>query len=253
MSKKISSNFIEAGSKSCTDEGQSEALSKVYDFKSVAVFMGSSKGHYSGTKEQDPIYEEQAKKLGAYIAQNGFKMIYGGGDAGLMGVVSEAALQNGGALLGVLSQVFVQADDNYIQNTHPNAEEIIVEGIEVRKWKMITSADAFFVFPGGLGSLDELVEAGIEQYQRPYRGKMTVSKPIIVLNIDGFYDHTKLQLDVMVDRGFAKPIVKQLYHFADDIDSGMEYLLNLQGQPRFTMDEIGNVCGSTQFALKCDR
>jgi hypothetical protein len=220
---------------------------KRYNFKSIAVFMGSSKGCYPGTKQQDPIYEQEAEKLGLLIGSHRYRMVYGGGNAGLMGVVSEAALNAGGKLLGVLTDAFVQADDDYIQKTHPHAEEVIVQGIEVRKWKMITEADAFFVFPGGLGSLDELTDAGVEQYQRPYKGKRTVSKPIIVINIDGIYDHTKAQLDVMVERGFAKPIVKELYHFVDSVDEGFRLLQSLQGQPRLGLEEIGNVERRTAF------
>lgn len=220
---------------------------KRYDFQSAAVFMGSSKGFYPGTQTQDPIYEQEAIKLGTMLAQRRLRMVYGGGDAGLMGTISAAALKAGGKLLGVLSSAFVQADDNYIQKTHDNAEEIVVEGIEVRKWKMITEADAFFVFPGGLGSLDELTDAGVEQYQRPYKGKMTVSKPIIILNINGIYDPLKEQLETMIDRGFAKPIVSKLYRFVDSVEEGMAYLENLQGQPRLSLEEIGNVERETSF------
>ncbi len=222
--------------------------SKRYNFKSVAVFIGSSKGTYPGTQKQDPIYEEDAKLLGASIAKAGWRLVYGGGNAALMGILSQAVLENGGSILGVLSEAFVQADSNYIQRTHPNAQEVIVKKIEDRKWKMITSVDAFLVGPGGLGTLDELADAGVEQYQRPYKGKPTVSKPIVVLNTKGIYDHTRAQFAEMVDRGFASPIIHKLYRFVDTVEEGLKYLENLQGQPRLGLEEIGNVEKITKFA-----
>lgn len=221
--------------------GGDSASEKRYHFKSVGVFMGSSIG-------DDPIYLQEAERLAELIGRDRMRMVYGGGSAGLMGKVSEAVLKFGGSLLGVLTHAFVEKNQGYIQRTHKNAKEVIVDGIEVRKWRMITESDAFFVLPGGLGTLDELLEAGVEQYQRPYQGKMTVSKPIIVLNINGIYDPMKEQLDQMVEHGFAKPIVKDLYHFVNSADEAYEYLKSLQGQKRLGLSKLANVNGDTEFA-----
>lgn len=221
---------------------------KRYDFKTISVFIGSSKGFYPGTEQQDPIYEEQARTLGTALAHQGYSMVYGGGSAGLMGVVSETYLTEGGSsLTGVVMPVFAEESD-YLQKTHPKAKEVVVDGIETRKWEMLTNSDAFFVFPGGMGSLDELTEAAVEQYQRPYRGKNNVSKPIIVLNIEGFYDDTRRQMETMISRGFLKQSIYNVIHFVPDVTAGLELLAKLNGQPRLSFEKIGNVCGSADFA-----
>ncbi len=225
------------------DQNEGAPFEKRYDFKSVGMFMGSSIG-------DDPIYEQECVRLAELLGRDNMRMVYGGGSAGLMGKVSQAFLKAGGSLLGVLTHAFVEKNQNYIQRTHKRAEEVVVDGIEVRKWRMITESDAFFVLPGGLGTLDELVEAGVEQYQRPYRGKMTVSKPIIILNVNGIYDPMKEQLDRVVEHGFAKPIVKDLYHFVSSADEAYEYLQSLQGQPRLGLGKVANVNGDTEFAYE---
>lgn len=229
--------------------GVSKNQQKVYDFKSVGVFMGSSKGVFPGTTTQNPIYEREAIRLGELIAQHNLRMVYGGGNAGLMGTISETVLNEGGKIHGTLSRCFVQTD-SYIQQTHPNAVEDVVEGIETRKWLMIREADAFFGFPGGIGTYDELLEAAVEQYMRAYKGKPTISKPIILLNIEGRYEAFRRLIDDAIEHGFARDTVRNLYHYAESADHAMEILQSLQGQPRMALDEIGNFEATTTFVAK---
>lgn len=228
-----------------------EVRVKTYQFESVAVFLGSSRGWHEGTQNQNPVYEESAKDLGRLLAEKELRLVYGGGNAGLMGVLSESVLHHGGRILGVLSSAFIQHDE-YLQQTHENATEVITRNIESRKWKMIRESEAFIVFPGGIGTFDELFEAAVEQYQRPYKGKMTISKPIIILNIDGYYDEMLKMIEKSIYYGFSKPVAQRLFWVADTPADAIRILEELRGKPRMELNEIGNVDGNIIFKAKTE-
>lgn len=156
-------------------------------FQRVCVFCAAS----NGTK---PIYREATEETGRELARRKLGLIYGGGKAGLMGAVADAALAEGGHVVGVITK---QLMDKELGHTEI-AELRIVDTMHERKMAMATLADAFIALPGGLGTLDELFEIlawaqlGIHQ------------KPVGILNVNGFYDGLETLLDHLNEEGFLR-------------------------------------------------
>lgn len=169
--------------------------------KSVTVFCGSSSG-------SDPIYRSQAAMLGRILAQQNITIIYGGAKVGLMGAVADAALSDGGKVVGVIPK-FLRSKE--IAHDHLT-ELIMVESMHERKTKMHELCDGIIALPGGFGTLEELFE--ILTWAQLGLHK----KPIGLLDINGFYDHLKKLLGNMVDKGFLKEINYDMLLISDDIN-----------------------------------
>ncbi|MBA2127350.1 TIGR00730 family Rossman fold protein [Hyphomicrobium methylovorum] len=137
----------------------------------VCVYCGSGKG-------LKPSYAIAARKLGKSLADNGIRLIYGGGSLGLMGEVARAALGAGGKVSGIIPE-FLGAREKMLKDID---ELIVVENMHARKQLMFDRSDAFVALPGGVGTLEELVE----QLTWSQLGRHT--KPIVIANIDGFWD-----------------------------------------------------------------
>ncbi len=155
--------------------------------KSIAVFCGSSSG-------ANPIYEQKAIELGAYLGANGFHLVYGGGNIGLMGKIANATLDAGGKVTGVLPHFLNKKEVGHVALS----KLILVDSMHERKQKIEQLSDAFIAMPGGFGTLEEASEMltwaqlGLHQ------------KPIGLYNINGFYNSLLTQLDAMVAEGFLK-------------------------------------------------
>lgn len=154
--------------------------------KKICVFCGSSKGI-------DPVFSRYARELGEYLASNSIELVYGGGNIGLMGILSAAVMDKGGHVTGIIPEML---HANVPQ--HAISELIVVKDMHERKALMYDMSDAFVCMPGGIGSLDELVEV-FTWMQLGYH-----SKPVTLLNIKGFYDSLLSQFRLMVDQGFLK-------------------------------------------------
>lgn len=155
--------------------------------KKIVVFCGSSLGF-------NPIYKNTAIELGNYFVDNKIGLVYGGGKIGMMGVLSDTILSQNGEVIGVIPKLLEKEEV-----LHPGVEEMIVcNKMSDRKVIMSKLIDGYITLPGGFGTLDELFEAltlnqlHIEQ------------KPVGLLNINGFFDATLLQLDKMVEEGYLK-------------------------------------------------
>jgi len=153
--------------------------------KSVAVYCGHAFGN-------DPQYERDAKKLGELIAKNKLRLVFGAGDVGLMGVVSQSALNNGGEVIGI-------STDHVIAQQEPVREGVnvkIVEGLAVRKQTMFDLSDAFIILPGGVGTLDEVTDIMTKQQVGETK------KVIYFLNTNKFWDIMGQMLVHMEQNGF---------------------------------------------------
>lgn len=157
--------------------------------RSVAVFCGSSFG-------VDPAYESLARALGAEIGKRGMKLVYGGGNVGLMGVIADAALAAGGTVLGVIPHQLMAKELG-----HDGVSELrLTETMHERKAEMEREADGFIMLPGGFGTLDEFCEIitwaqlGIHQ------------KPCAMLDVEsGFFADLLAFFERAVREGFVKP------------------------------------------------
>jgi uncharacterized protein (TIGR00730 family) len=137
----------------------------------ICVYCGSSPG-------TDPAFVEAARDFGKILAQNGIRLVYGGGSIGLMGAVASSVIDHGGAATGIIPE-FLTAKERPRRLAQ---EQIITRDMHERKSTMFDRADAFVALPGGIGTLEELVE------QMTWAQLGRHKKPILIANINGFWD-----------------------------------------------------------------
>lgn len=163
----------------------------------IAVFCGASLPH----SEQ---ITEAARQLGRAIARGGHTLLYGGSNLGLMGVTSGAALQEGGRVVGVIPTFF--SDD--IIHSQPVSELVRVRTLAERKEYLIAHSDAFVALPGGIGTLDEVLEVMVANQLGLVRDRsganQSQGKPMILLNLGGYYNPFLAQLDAMRAEGLLR-------------------------------------------------
>ena len=175
--------------------------------KSVCVYCGSRNG-------ARPAYSDQARSFGTLLAREGWRLVYGAGDVGLMGEVARAAQAAGGETFGVIPVHLLRREVGKTDLTR----FVVTETMHERKKVMIMNADAVVVLPGGPGSLDELFEA------LTWRQLGLHDKPILVMNVEGYWDSLHSLLDQVVDQGFAESSLAQFITWVDDAPSAMAAL-----------------------------
>jgi|SRR5699024_164618 len=157
------------------------------DMKSVAVYCGSTLGN-------SPRFEEAAQQVGAELARRGLRMVYGGGNVGLMGTVADAAVAAGGEVVGVIPRQLIDRE-----MAHAGLTELeVVDTMAQRKTRMEELADAFLCLPGGVGTLEELVEVLTMQQLGHVHG------PVGLVNVDGFWQPFLQTLQSMAACGFVQ-------------------------------------------------
>ena len=174
---------------------------------SLAVFCGSSQGN-------KPRYAEIAIELADYMVDQNIKLVNGGGSVGLMGVMADHVLERGGLCEGVIPQSLVEKEVAH----HDMTELHIVPDMHSRKLKMVNLSDAFIALPGGYGTLDELFET-LTWLQLHLH-----TKPIALLNVDGYFDPLIAMADRMVDEGFLKPDARGLLRSATTVQGAINAL-----------------------------
>ncbi len=155
---------------------------------SVCVFCGSSPG-------RDPRFAQAARATGALLARRGIALVYGGGHIGVMGEVADAALAAGGRVTGVIPQHLMRPEVAHLGLS----ELIVVDSMHQRKRLMADRADAFLVLPGGYGTLDETFEM-VTWLQLGLQ-----HKPLVLVNVGGYFDSLLQWLQLAVDSGFVRP------------------------------------------------
>jgi uncharacterized protein (TIGR00730 family) len=175
--------------------------------KRLAVYCGASMG-------ADPAFAATAKALGEEMARRGIGLVYGGGRLGLMGVVADAVMANGGEAYGVIPQALVD-----IEVAHTGLTELhTVTSMHERKAKMTELTDAFVAIPGGIGTLDELFEAW------SWNALGYHAKPFALLNVSGFWDGMISFLDNVAVSGFMSPARRGQLLVADTISDAIAQL-----------------------------
>ena len=153
--------------------------------ENISIFCGAHEGN-------NPIYAQEAKNIAEIIAKKGINVVFGGGDVGLMKIVSDTALDNGVKALGISLRSLYE-----LELSNPRLDEVIVaETLLDRKDVFMQRTDAFIVLPGGVGSLDELAEVMASNQLG------IINKPIGILNTAGYYDHLIAWMHKAVDEGF---------------------------------------------------
>lgn len=175
------------------------------ELKHVAVFCGSNYGN-------DADLRTAVMAVGEALAKRGIGLVYGGGHRGLMGDISSYMKEKGCHTIGVSPRRFYKpGDEGYSDEFH------LVESMHERKALMYEKADAFIVFPGGIGTLDEGAEISA-WYQIGFSGK-----PVAFYDFKNFFEGLQIQLDRMLADGFFKQEFRDFLFFSEDIEAIMDY------------------------------
>ena len=151
----------------------------------ISIFCGAHEG-------KNPAYAKAAKLVAEYIAKKGINVVFGGGNVGLMKIISDTALDNGVKVLGISLESL-----HALELANPRLDEIVVsETLLDRKDKFMSRSDAFIVLPGGVGSLDELAEIMASNQLG------IINKPVGILNTEGYYDDLLNWFSKAVNEGF---------------------------------------------------
>ena len=179
--------------------------------KSICVYCGSSPGNKA-------IYAERATALGQRIAKEGLRLVYGGGNVGLMGVIANAVLEAGGQVTGVIPQQLAEWEV-----AHRGLTKLeIVGSMHERKSRMFELSDGFVTLPGGFGTMEEIFE------MLTWRQLGIGNKPCAFLDVDGFYAPLIGMIDRMVDERFLHAEQRQDLWHGEDIGTMLEWMQNYQ-------------------------
>jgi uncharacterized protein (TIGR00730 family) len=179
----------------------------MHTIRAVTVYCSSS-------RMIDSVFFEAAGALGRALAGNGWALVYGGNNVGLMGTLADAVRAAGGRVIGITPQLMVDegvADER--------ADELVVtDSMRQRKELLEQRGDGFIALPGGLGTFEEIFEIIVGRQLRYHL------KPIVLLNIDGYYDPLLAMIEHGIARQFIKPKARGLFHVASDVEAAMEHL-----------------------------
>lgn len=162
------------------------------ELRSVTVYCGSNRG-------ADPAFADATRELARLLANADIRVVYGGGHVGLMGILADAAMEAGGEVVGVMPQALVDREIG-----HTGLSDLRVVGsMHERKALMAELADGFVALPGGIGTLEELVE------MLTWAQLGLHAKPIGIVNVDGYYDNLLAFLQHAVGEGFLSPATRE--------------------------------------------
>jgi uncharacterized protein (TIGR00730 family) len=174
-------------------------MTKGDQMKSICIYCGSNNG-------SQPVYASAAQKMGAAIAERDLRLVYGGGKVGLMGIVADAVLENGGDVTGVITEALydLETGKNELDDLR------VVDTMHERKAAMIDLAEGFIAMPGGFGTFEELFEALTWLQLDIHR------KPVALFNVNGYYDHLLAFLHQTSEQGFVREGHLQMLLVDDD-------------------------------------
>lgn len=190
--------------------GESEPVESTITQPLVAVYCGSKAG-------VNPVYAQAATELGHALADAGLGLVYGGASIGLMGKVADGVLEKQAAVVGVIPEFILN-----FEVAHQTLTELyVVDTMHERKAMMADRASAFITLPGGLGTLEEIMEVAtwgqLDQH----------AKPMIILNINGFYNKLMEHLAHVVAEGFMKPEDRARLIVCNSVTEAVEMLVGV--------------------------
>ena len=179
--------------------------------KNISIFCGAHKG-------RNPEYAKAAESIAKAIAKKGINIVFGGGNVGLMKIISDTAFDNGVEVLGISLKSL-----HALELVNPRVDEIVVaDTLLDRKDEFMSRSDAFIVLPGGVGSLDELAEIMASNQLG------IINKPVGILNTEGYYDHLLNWFNKAVDEGFISSKNLDELLVADSPDELIDMITNHQ-------------------------
>ena len=179
--------------------------------KNISIFCGAHEG-------RNPEYAKAAESIAKAVAKKGINIVFGGGNVGLMKIISDTALDNGVEVLGISLKSL-----HALELVNPRVDEIVVaDTLLDRKDEFMSRSDAFIVLPGGVGSLDELAEIMASNQLG------IINKPVGILNTEGYYDHLLNWFNKAVDEGFISSKNLDELLVADSPDELIDMITNHQ-------------------------
>ncbi len=173
---------------------------------------------YCGSRAPEEKYVDIAYRTGQAIGQAGKDLVYGGSCSGLMGIIADAVIQHGGKVTGVIPHHIQDIEEKHLNIT----ENIMVDTMHERKQIMVNRADAFVALPGGFGTLEEAFEI------ITWRQLGLHDKPILFMNVHGYWDHIIQLRDHIIGTGFADPSHAELFDVVNDPD---QIIGKIEGAP----------------------
>ena len=189
-----------------------------FDGKSVCLFCGSS-------DLSDPAYTAAARAFGEQTAQAGWRLVYGGGGVGLMGASARAAHEAGGRVLGVMPG-FLRSRERLFDEV----ETLIVPSMHERKTIMYDQSDAFVVAPGGVGTLEEVIEV------LSWKRLDLHSKPVIFLNLNGFWEPLLAVMEHSIAEGMTPATFRQAWVVCDTVEAAIAAMQQADATPGLQHD-----------------
>jgi len=177
--------------------------------RAVGVFCSSS-------DRIQPAFMQMAAELGQALAEREWTLVFGGCNMGLMGVLAKSVHRFGGRVVGVIPEGLRDRGLAYV----PADELVVVPGLRERKALMEARADAFLALPGGIGTMDEMLEVMAQKMLRAH------SKPAVFINPRGFYEPLLTMLEQLGEQKFTAPGFRDLYHVAPDVARALSWLEN---------------------------
>ncbi|GGZ36864.1 LOG family protein [Asticcacaulis endophyticus] len=182
------------------------------NIKTICLYCGSSNG-------KDPAYVQAAQEFGALLAQTGLKLVYGGGDVGLMGAAARAAYDAGGKVKGIMPR-FLRTRERLFDEV----ETVVVDSMHERKMLMFEDSDAFVVFPGGVGTLEEVIEL------LSWRRLDLHKKPIIFFNQNCYWNPFFDMISYTIGQGFTPEAFKRTYMSVDKVSDILKAVSHMSTQ-----------------------
>ena len=182
--------------------------------KAISVFCGSN---FDG----NPVLLKAVNDLADVMVQKEISLVFGGGRVGVMGLIADAVLQRGGTAIGVIPKFLMDKEVGHTGLT----ELIITDNMHQRKQKMADLSDGVITLPGGFGTMEEFFEV-LTWLQLGIHGN-----PIGLLNVDGFYDPLLMQIDLMVEKKFLKPLNRELVLSDHDPKTLIERMEKFDSKP----------------------
>ena len=179
---------------------------------SVSVFCASS-------QKVDQVYFHDALELGEILVKNQISVLYGGGAIGLMGCLADTILKNGGKITGIIPRFMLEQGWS-----HKKVNHIVVETMHERKKKLAENADAIIAMPGGVGTMEEL----LEMITLKQLGKLVV--PIVILNTNGFFNPLLSLFEQMIEQHFMRDIHRNLWTL---VNKPSEVMNGIQNAPEW--------------------
>ncbi len=188
------------------------------EIRSICVYCGSSTG-------QNPIYLEAGLALGKSLAEHGIRLVYGGGTRGIMGAVARGVMDAGGEVVGIIPTFLLEKEAS-LEKAKELTELIIVEDMHERKHLMFQKSDAFVTLPGGIGTVEEIVEMMTWGQLGKHK------KPMVFANINQFWQPMLAMLDHMRHEGFIHTAHQVQPMVIDAVENIVPAILAANGKPR---------------------